>query len=155
MKTIHKFKDEVSGREFDTPLEALVSEKKSRDIKKAFVFYDSIEDVDCVFANGGWCVQRTEEFYNRLVDTLIEMVLKYEPWIAEQMFIHASGMSRATISGRSIIGRYLYDGESDLYHWYCIQSNICPICFREYGQTYYASHCTHDDIIPDCAGGLI
>lgn len=155
MKAVHKYMDELSGREFDTPIKALMSEKRSKDIRDTFAFYDPVKDVGCEFANGGWCVQRTEEFYNKLVDALIEMVLKYEPWVAEQMFINASGISRATVSGQSILGRYLDDGKSDLYHWYHVQSNICPVCFKEYGQTYYALHCTHDGVIPECVAGLI
>jgi hypothetical protein len=146
--TMGKFKDEVSGKLFDKIEDAEASEARSTEIRDAFSFYDPIEDVKCRFANGKWCVQRTEEFYNRLLDTLVEMVEKYEPWTAKSFRESGNTLSRDVVKGYSFLGRYLDGGHSDLYHWWGIQGNICPVCFREYGQMYYALHCTHDDKIP-------
>lgn len=145
---IERYKNDISGRAYDTFEKAAAFEQRSLDIQTAFSFYDPVEDPHCDFANGNWCIQRTEEFYNRLLDALVEMVEKYEPWTAKSFRESGNTLSRNVVKGYSFLGRYLDDGNSDLYHWWGIQGNICPVCFREYGQMYYASHCTHDDKIP-------
>lgn len=141
MKTINKYVDEISGREFKTREEAAKSEKKNGGIKKLFSFWkDHPEDKHCEFANGKWCYQRTDVDYLRLKDALVKAVIDYEPWIAEQYEEHG-GLKREHIGAGYMIGRYLCDGGSELYKQYGIISNICPKCFREWGQQYYASHC--------------
>lgn len=149
---IERFEDTVSGKTFATEEEAKISEDKSLDIQNTFKFYEPIEDDEFAFGNGGCCIQRTEEFYNHLLDALVEMIKKYEPWIAREFIKKGSPLSREVVKGYSFIGRYLDDCDSDMYHWWGIQGNICPVCFREYGQMYYALHCKHDDTIPSKKG---
>lgn len=147
VSTILKYKDDVSGKLFDILEDAESSEFRGEHINKAFAFYTPIKDENCRFANGGLCIQRTEKFYNRLLDTLIEMINIHEHWIAEEFKKEGHQLSRDEVKGYSWVGRYLSDGNSDLYHWWQIQGNICPVCFREYGQMHYALHCKHDDSI--------
>ncbi len=141
MKTINKYIDEISGREFATADEAIESEKKNGRIAKLFSFWTELPgDKDCCFANGEWCYQRTDYDYLRFVDALIKAVTDYEPWIAKQ-YKCEGGLQRVHMGGGYIIGRYLDDGHSELYSKYCTLSNICPKCFREWGQAYYANNC--------------
>ena len=147
MESVHKYRDEFTGKLYDTPADAIAAEKVSKDIIDAFSFYNPIE-TECDFLNGRWCIQRTEEFYNRMIDTLIDMIERHEPWIAEQYMTKGTPLSRVLVRGYSFVGRLLDDNNSPLHKWWCIQSNICPTCFREYGQLYYALQCAHDDTIP-------
>jgi hypothetical protein len=142
MKVINKFVDEISGREFAKREDAIKSEKKNAGIKKLFSFWKyPPKGKGCRFENGEWCYQRTYVDYLRLVDSIVKAVKDYEPWIAKQYESHG-GIQRKHIGGGFMIGRYLDDGRSELYSWYRIISNICPKCFREWGQPYYANHCS-------------
>lgn len=147
VKSISKHIDEVSGRLYDTPKEALESETKSKCIRDAFCFYVAPEEVGCDFMNGNYCIQRNEEFYNKMLDTLICMIEKHEPWISERFRMNGAQLSRESVGGYSFVGRLLDDNNSQLYKWWNIQCCICQKCFREYGQPYYALHCQHDDTI--------
>jgi len=140
MKRVNKYLDEISGREFKTQEEAIKSEKKHGGIKKLFSFWKEPKDNTCDFANGKWCYQRTEAEYHQLIEALVKGVKKYEPWIAKH-YEKDGGLSKKHIGGGYIIGRFLNDGNSELYHHYGILSNICPKCFREYGQMFWAINC--------------
>ena len=141
MKKINKYVDTISGREFETKELALKSENKNRGIQKLFLFWkEPKDDGTCNFANGEWCYQRTRKDFEKFQDALIEAINKYEHWIAKQYEKHG-GLKREYIGGGYMIGRYLDDGHSELYHQYCVLSNICPKCFREYGQMFYAINC--------------
>ncbi|MCK5016323.1 MAG: hypothetical protein KAS32_04550 [Candidatus Peribacteraceae bacterium] len=144
MKTIEKYVDEISGREFKTVEEAIKSEKKNGGIKKLFSFWvPAPKDEHCSFANGGWCYQRADHEVLKLTDALLKAIKDYEPWIAGQ-YESDGGIQRDHLGPGYIIGRYLQDGGSELYSKYCILSEICPKCFRQWGQLYHASHCTCD-----------
>ncbi len=144
MKTINKYVDEISGKEFAIKEDAIASEKKNGGIAKLFAFWKyHPKDENCEFANGGWCCQRTNQEYLKFVDALIKATIDYEPWIAEQ-YDSDGGLQRKHIGSGYLIGRYLCDGDSELYSKYNIMSNICPKCFREWGQPYYATNCTCD-----------
>lgn len=124
--------------------QAIESEKKNGGIKKLFSFWvRPKKDKTCNFTNGKWCYQRKDHEYLKLVDALIKGVNEYEPWIASQYEKHG-GLKREYIGGGYMIGRYLDDGHSELNEWYHIISNICPKCFREWGQPYYANNCNHN-----------
>jgi len=99
------------------------------------------------FENGGYCFQRTKEEYNQLGDTLFSAIQQYEKWICKQ-YKDKGGLKREYINGQSFVGRYLGDGDSELNTYWCILGRICPKCFREYGQAYYAINCCCDDTIP-------
>ncbi|MEE9214679.1 MAG: hypothetical protein V3U54_07770 [Thermodesulfobacteriota bacterium] len=147
IKTITKYVDPISGQEFKTKEHAKASEKRSRDIMTTFAFYKEPKDPGCQFSNGEFCIQRDKEFYNCLVDGLIKMVKKYEKWVYSEYKKKLGVMKREHIQGYSLLGRYLDDGDSDLYKWWGIQANVCPKCFREYGQLYYANNCKHNNSI--------
>ena len=141
MKKIDKYIDEISRREFASKKEALESENKNKGIKKLFAFWKNPQkDRTCNFANGSWCYQRTKKDFEKFQDALIDAINRYEPWIAKQYIKHG-GLKREYVGGGYMIGRYLGDGNSELYHQYCILSNICPKCFRQYGQSFYALNC--------------
>ena len=144
MKVINKYMDEISKREFKTEKEAIASEIKNGGIEKLFSFWKKQpKDEGCSFANGSWAYQRKESDYVLLRESLLKAIKEYEPWITKQYDEHG-GLRMEHISGGSFIGRYLSDGNSELYEWYCLLSNICSKCFRQHGQQYYANNCTHD-----------
>jgi hypothetical protein len=146
MKTIKKFINEISGEEFSEKENAIKAEKKSKNIKNLFSFWHSSKDDNyCSFANGKWCYQRTKSEYNQLIETLVKALKKYEPWITKQ-YKEEGGLQSKHIGRGYMIGRYLCDGNSELYHWYCLISNICPKCFREWGQLYFSNTCTHNQM---------
>lgn len=141
MKIIQKYIDEISGKEFATHEEAAKSEKKNGGIKKLFSFWEKVpKDNYCRFTNGGWCYQRTEKSYYKLVGKLVGGVRDYEPYIAKQ-YESEGGLQQHHMQGGFLIGRYLCDGNSELNQYYLILSNICCKCFREWGQPYYAMRC--------------
>jgi len=143
MKKINKYVDELSGREYSSKADVIKSENKNKGIKQLFAFWKyPKDDGTCRFANGEWCYQRTEGEYHRFQEALIEAINTYEPWIAEQYKKHG-GLKKEYVKGGTMIGRYLDDGDSELYHQYGTLSNICPVCFREWGQPYYANNCKH------------
>lgn len=136
MKTINKFVDEISGREFETVEEAIKSEKKNGGIQKLFSFWKEHK------VEWRETFQRTDVEYLRLKDALVKAITEYEPWIAKH-YEKNGGLRREHIGGGYIIGRFLDDGDSELYKWYCIMSNVCPTCFLEHEQQYNTNHCEH------------
>ena len=149
MKIISKYIDEISGREFKTQAEAIKSEKKNGGVKKLFAFWKyPKDDGTCRFANGEWCYQRTKGEYHLLQENLIKAINDYEPWIAKQ-YKEYGGLKKEYIKGGHMIGRYLDDGNSELYEQYRVLSNICPVCFREWGQPYFANNCKHNVVPKD------
>lgn len=143
MKTISKYVDEISGKEFPTETDALKSEKKNGGIKRIFSFWKPHpKEEGCDFTNGGWCYQRKESEFQNLVSAIILAVERYEPYIKKSYEKHG-GLKREYVKGGTILGRYLSDGESEIYSWFLIMSEICPECFRQWGQPHYAINCKH------------
>ncbi len=97
--------------------------------KIAFLFrYPKVEDDNCKFANGGWSVQRSKEWHDSYRDDIVELVnISSYPPLSYGWF------------------RTLDDGGSMFYGLACRITNICPKCFREWGQAYYANNCNHVD----------
>ena len=148
MIEINKFKDEISGKCFNTKEEAVEAENKHRDIQDTFSFYnDPSVEGSCDFENGEYCIQRDKGFYDKLINGIIKMVNKHENWILKS-YKKVGGLSEKYVSGYTLLGRFLDDTHSPLYRWWSVQARICPTCFREYGQMYYTQRCTHDDTIP-------
>jgi hypothetical protein len=144
MKTVDRYVDEISGKEFKNEAEAIESEKKHGGVEKMFDFWTKEpKDKHCGFANGGWCYQRTREDFLKLQVSLVLAIQTYEPWIAGQ-YEEEGGLQTVHVGAGFLIGRYLSDGNSPLYSYYCTLSNICPKCFRQWGQQYYANKCTCD-----------
>ena len=148
VEVIQNFKNSISGELFYNIEDATIAEIKSLDIKNSFVFYDAVEDEGLNFINGKFCVQRDEKLYKKLLKTLLNMVNKHEVQITDKYFIQKGSMSIEDVKGHSILGRFLNDSNSELYHWWYIQLCICPTCFKEYGQSYYALNCLHNNKIP-------
>ena len=148
MREKQKFVNEFTQEEFDSKLACLKAERKSRGIFRLFSFWRKTnDDKNCNFSNGEYCYQRTKGEYNQFIDAFFLAMKKYEKWICSQ-YEEKGGLKREYISGQSFVGRYLNDGDSELYEHWCILGNICPVCFREYGQMYYVWHCEHNDKIP-------
>ena len=144
MKTAIRYVDEVSGKEFKSLQEAQKSESRHSAIKNIFSFWKFVpKDKDCSFGNGNWCHQRTETEYFRLIDGIIEAVNKHEKWIAKDYAKHG-GLKREYVMGGTFLGRYLNDSHSPIDRWFAIQMCICPKCYREWGQPYFAINCKHD-----------
>jgi hypothetical protein len=152
MKTKAIYIDEVSKKTFDSKTAALKSERASKAIKKMFSWIVDAEKAtqlpsekgdSCKFSNGGWCVQRDAAFVQNLKLCLLRAVKEHEPWIAEQ-FKKDGGLKLEYITGLSGLSRYLDDGRSFLCYWDGLLTCICPKCYREYGQPYYALNCHCD-----------
>lgn len=140
MKKIKKYINEFTGAEFDNEKDALKSEARSKSIAKIFSFWKKEpKRNDCNFENGEFCYQRTAEEFSALEDALIKAIKKHERYTAKNC---ASSLKKGSIRG-SFVGRYLCDGNSELSEWYNLLYEICPKCFRQHGQPYYAIHCNH------------
>jgi hypothetical protein len=141
MKTITKFVNEFTGEEFTNETKCLHAIEKSKGIKELFSFWKKYpKESNCNFENGEYCYQRTKEEFDKLIDTFIIAVKKFEPWIYSQ-YSGYGGLKPKYVIGSTFLGRYLGDNDSELYEWWCLQSNICPKCYREYGQPYFAINC--------------
>lgn len=96
--------------------------------KEIEIKFPSIDDPDCKFANGEYFVQRDIVWlnsYKELIEKIAEKLkIGYEPW--------SYGWFRV-----------LDDGRSFLYGPALRYLQVCPACFREWGQQYYANNCKH------------
>lgn len=136
MKVVEKFLDEISNRVFDTREEAIKSEIKHGGIKNLFSFW---EEHSIGFPGS---FQRTEIEFLLLKHAFVKAIIDYEPWIASH-YEKDGGFRVEHVWAGAIVGRFLDDNHSPLYHWYGIISKICPVCFKEKDQQYYATHCDH------------
>jgi len=145
LKTKVKFVNEITGREFDNEKDALMSEASSISIASIFRFWKQPKEAkhSCDFDNWNWCYQRTKEDLDALTTAIIRAVNLHEPWIAEQ-YKKEGGIKPEHVNALFMLGRYLDDGNSEIRKWLSIHTCICPTCFRQYGQIYYATHCAHD-----------
>lgn len=153
MKSVIKYLDEVTGTTFDSAKKAIASERRHRNINNDFAWVDDAEaltkgegDGSCSFANGDWCVQRSERFYKKLTNTIIEAVYLYEPWVWNEYRQHG-GLLPQFVSGFSMLGRYLESGPLSKHLW--LQMTVCRKCYRQYGQPYHALHCHCDGTTGD------
>jgi len=86
--------------------------------------FPPIKDEECKFVNGGWNVQRSKEWLE-----------KYKLHITR--IVNIEGPPPYSYGWY----RTLDDGGSSFYPLACRVLNICPKCFREWGQPYYANNC--------------
>jgi len=146
MKTITKYVNEHTGDEYTSAKECELSEKQSMTAKEMFSFVKIVKDSGCKFANGEYCIQRSSEYYNQLRDTIVLGIKKFDPRIARKFTEkNKDGLEVAVNFPFGIICRYLGDGASIVQDYFLIYQNICPKCYREWGQGYFALHCTHTD----------
>ncbi len=97
--------------------------------KKAFLKrHPKVKDDNCRFANGGWSVQRSEKWLKKYKADILKIV----------------GDMETTPFGYGWF-RYLDNGGDMFYGIACRILNVCPTCFREWGQGYYANNCNHTD----------
>lgn len=135
MKKVMLYKDEVSGKIFKSKLDAIKSEKRSAGIKKLFSFWKESPRM-C----SDECYQRTGNEVEKLRSAILVAIKIYEPAIEAEF---PGGVTINRIVRGGIIGRYLCDLHSDINKYYIIFSNICCLCFREWGQQYDAMYCSH------------
>jgi hypothetical protein len=135
MKPVTMYKDEVSGKMFQTEAEALESEKRNKGIQDIFAFVDMSDD--CAYP-----IQRTNEYWVRFRMAIAKAIKEYEPSIAEQLTRHGHELIRTIVPG-GIVGRWLGDTNSPVKSYYYKWMNICDICYREWDQPYNANHCQH------------
>ena len=149
VEAIKQYKYSVSGKIFDNEYDAIKSEIKSADIEHTFEsFYGTMYFNDTNFVNGCYCIQRNELFYIHLLKTIVSMVHKHEPHIVEWYSNKDAQFTIESVLGQTYVGRLLSESGSQLNKWFNVQMCICPVCYREYGQPYYALNCEHNDSIP-------
>lgn len=88
--------------------------------------FPPVQEEGSCFANGYWCVKRDADWLARYKDRVQEIVgdIGYPAWSYEWF-------------------RSLSDGASPFYGVACRAMNVCPKCFREWGQPWFANHCQH------------
>lgn len=122
------FKCEICGELFEKADDYNVHSQKEKALQEIERIFPAVKDKTCDFANGHYSVQRTQGFletYKALIFGFIKefkQADKYEP------------MSYGWF-------RCLNDGNSMFYGVAMRILNICPVCFKEWGQQYYANHC--------------
>jgi len=88
--------------------------------------FPPVADKNCKFANGGWSMQRSKKWLADYKDRITEAVgIKDYPPFSYGWF------------------RCLDDSGDMLYGVACRVLNICPKCYLEWGQPYYANNCDH------------
>lgn len=90
--------------------------------------FPKVVDDHCAFANGGWTVQRDKDWLDRYIDRI-------------NIAVGDIGAPPQSYGWYRCLG----DGGSMLYGPACRILNICPKCYREWGQAYYANNCNHKD----------
>lgn len=136
MKKIILYQDEITGKKFESEKEARKSEVKHQQINNIFKFWEfKSEDI-----GRGENIQLEEELYYKLIDTIIEAINTFEPWLKEE-YKEEGGLKRIHVMGNKILGRYLQDSNSCFYEWWGIQGCICPNCYRLYSQAFFAVSC--------------
>lgn len=147
MKTKTVYVDEVTGNSFDSQPEAEKSENRAKDLAAMFKFMElppkEARDKGCTFSNGGYCLQHDKAFYEKIRTTIIAALRKYEPGLVKEFAKH--GGIENCIFPWGLLGRYLDDMNSPVRPYLNRMGNICPECYREWGQGYYRLHCTHTD----------
>lgn len=151
MRPTTKYIDEVSGREFKTSQEARRSETKYRAIAELFSWVPDMckltrakSDSSCDFENGYWCVQWSKEERDRLVDCIYRAIKRWERWLVKGWDVSVNGPFERKHIYTYYVGRSLGDGSSALYKYYSLLTEICPKCYRGYGQPYFAYNCHCD-----------
>lgn len=146
MKAVTKYKNEITGAEFNDKEKCRKSEAESLSIKKIFSFWKENKNPkdSCEFSNGGWCFQRSSADLDALTHAIIKAVALHEPSIAEDYQKKDGGIKPVHVNAQFWLGRILSESNSEIYHFLCIHGSICSRCYREYGQQYYAINCKCD-----------
>lgn len=140
MKSKEVYVDEVTGKAYDDKNKALQAENSHKDIQQAFSFWKD-EDID-----SDWCIQMTDEFYNKVIDTFEKMLMKHEKWIYDNC-VKDGGWKNEYILGY-YVSRCLDDSQAFLNNYRFRIHCTCPTCHKAYQQPYYAIKCKHDNTVP-------
>jgi hypothetical protein len=91
--------------------------------------FSEVLDKSSMFVNGEFSVQRTKEWFKAYKNHIYTLV-------------GACGEK----PGSYVWYRRLDDGNSKYYALACRILCVCPKCFKEWGQPFYAKTCNHKDI---------
>jgi len=89
--------------------------------------YPKVEQESCDFSNGGWNVQRSKEWldgYKAMILESLDKKFEYAEWSYAWW-------------------RCLDDGRHWIYGRASRVLDVCPTCYLEWGQRYYAINCDH------------
>jgi hypothetical protein len=100
------------------------------DLKDFEKRWPEVKDTGCKFANGGWSVKRSAEWLENYKNDVVKLIRKYHRMSATEYKHWSYGFFRC-----------LDDGGSRFYGISCRTLCICPKCFKEWGQPYYANEC--------------
>ncbi len=135
VEEVTMYKCPICKRQHPTKGKALACQGRCERIKEVQKKYPEVRDRGCDFANGGGWVQRTKEWYDPYMDDCMEVIAKNHPKIEKKFLNHTLNYG---------LMRILDDSGYDEYSLLGRLSSVCPKCFREWGQPYYAINCTHD-----------
>lgn len=139
MKKKEKYVCEVCEGEFDSMVEAEKCQEMCEDLKKNPFL--NIEDSGCEFANGHGYLQLEKKQYDEMTLWLTEKIKKYNKWAYDDWKKNNPKYDFRECLWGGFIGRYLGDGDSKLYKYWSKLYCICPKCYKQYGQPYYAINC--------------
>ena len=91
--------------------------------------FSPVEDDGTNFVNGDWCIQRSAKWLE-MYKTFIEVEIGdigHTPWTYGWF-------------------RVLDDGGHQMYGQACRALQVCPICYKEWGQSWFANNCDHSDV---------
>lgn len=138
MEQVQRFKCELCGTEFQKKAAAVSCEKICLQIND-FKYKYKIEKRSCNFTNGGGYVQRDIRWWNEIRKEFLGLIKSLHPQIYKESKVNVQNIT-------GFVGRYLNDSNSKLYGIWAFLYCICPKCYKEWGQPYYARHCVH--VIP-------
>jgi hypothetical protein len=91
--------------------------------------FPKVDDTGCKFVNGDFSVQRSEKWLDSYKKEIVALV---------SMFKQIPSEYKPTTYGWF---RALGDSNSMFYDPACRVLNVCPKCFKEWGQLYFAKNC--------------
>lgn len=154
MKTIEVFINEVTKLRFDSSSDAERSEKFSKDIANTFLFWVPFEQCprNSIMHQGikAFFIARDESEYNKFVHAFVYVISKYKAEFdidikvfAEKLESFSTLREMHSFITNSCFGRLLNESHDSfgLKHWWTVLCRICPCCYREWDQMYYAIHC--------------
>ena len=127
MKTLVEICEEC-GAIFQEEKKYAANVNDHRLILKVEGAFPKVKDESCKFVNGGWNVQRSKNWLDSYKQQIAHIINIKEPPP------YSYGWYRT-----------LDDSGSKFYGLALRVMNICPECFREWGQPFYANNCDHKD----------
>ena len=100
--------------------------------KEEKIYFDPPIDTDIKFANGGYYIQRDSAWLRYFRKYVYTTVKNHNPGI--DYTPETYGWYRC-----------LDDSNSPYYNLALRLTYICPICYKEWGQMYFANNCKHEE----------